>query len=525
MFLGLEAGKNRNAVNGTVPSPDIRKMNTRRIMDKFKFLRACAFFLLMAATSAFLPAQTFTILHKLVNGEGSTSSAGLVQGLDGNLYGTAETGGAFYTDCVGLLPQRIGCGSVFKVTPSGKLTVIHSFSGKDGSFPGSGLLLGPDGNFYGVTQTGGTGGFPGRGGFGTIFKITPAGVFTKLYNFTGFNDGATPQAPLIFGIDGNLYGTTYSNGTSTGLCRPGCGTVFRLAPNGVRLTTLHTFGIVPDGGNPHGSLVQAPNGNFYGTTTYGGASLPNWGTVFSITPSGKYTVLHYFDVANPNDVGDPFGGLILATDGNFYGSAIQGGQNGLGGIYKITPSGEFTLLHSLDDSDTIPEGDLIQASDGKLYGTAVWNGTTYAGSIFQMTLDGTFTILYSLPNIYPLQDASYAPIFQATNGELYGITAEAGLFNKTCPDGCGYIFSLSTGLAPIVEPLPISGKVASAVKILGTNLTGATSVSFNGKAALFTLVSPTEITTTVPAGATTGAVEVVLPSGTLKSNPVFTVRP
>ena len=224
--------------------------------------------------------------------------------------------------------------------------------------------------------------------------------------------------------------------------------------------TLHSFDVT-DGQYPEAGLVQGTNGDFYGTTFEGGAN--NDGTVFKITPSGTLTTLHSFDIT---DGATPVAALVQATDGHFYGTTYYGGANGYGTLFKITPSGTLTTLHSFDNTD----------------------------------------------GGYP-----YAAVLQATNGKFYGTTFEGGA------NADGTVFSLSVGLGPFVETQPTSGKVGAAVKILGTNLTGATSVTFNGTAAKFTVVSKSEIKTTVPTGATTGPVEVTTPKGTLKSNLVFRV--
>jgi len=269
-------------------------------------------------------------------------------------------------------------------------------------------------------------------------------------------------AGLVQAADGNLYGTTFYGGAY------GIGTVFKITPGGT-LTTLHSFDGT-DGGNPEAGLVQASNGNLYGTTFYGG----DYGTVFEITPGGALTTLHSF-AGYPTEGSNPGAALVQATDGNLYGTTMDGGANnscnvdgvvGCGTIFEITPEGTLITLHNLDGTDgEFPQGGLVQH----------------------------------------------------TNGTLYGTTNQGGA------NGDGTVFSLSIGLGPFVETAPTSGPVGTSVIILGTNLTGATSADFNGTAAPFTVVSSTEITTTVPAGATTGMVQVTTPSGTLYSNLAFQV--
>jgi uncharacterized repeat protein (TIGR03803 family) len=221
-----------------------------------------------------------------------------------------------------------------------------------------------------------------------------------------------------------------------------------------------------DGGSPRAGLVQATDGNLYGTTV-GGNVYNGDGTVFKITASGKLTTLHSFD---GTDGASPYAGLVQATDGNLYGTTDFGGANcvsdgGCGTVFKITPKGKLTTLHSFDGTD---------------------GADPYAGLV------------------------------QYTDGNLYGTTATGGSYGR------GTVFSLSVGLGPFVETQPTSGKVGTAVKILGTDLTGASRVTFNGTAARFKVISKSEIETNVPSGATTGTVEVKT-KNTLKSNVVFRV--
>jgi uncharacterized repeat protein (TIGR03803 family) len=265
-----------------------------------------------------------------------------------------------------------------------------------------------------------------------IFKITPSGTLTTLHSFDG-TDGDLPQAALVQGTDGNFYGTTNEGGPS-GACNGGCGTVFKITPGGT-LTTLSSFVNYPtDGVNPIAALIQGTDGNFYGTNSSGGVNFD--GAIFKITPSGTLTVLHSFD---GTDGDSPAAALVLATDGNFYGTAPAGGANGYGTVFRMTPSGTLTTLHSFDNTDGRLPNALIQDTSGTLYGT---------------TESGTSVI---------------------------------GKYHR-CTGICGTVFSLSVDLSPFVESRPGSGTVGATVKILGTNLTGVTSVTFNGTAAKFTVV-------------------------------------
>ena len=470
-----------------------------------------------------LSAQTFTTLHSFDNTDGAFILAGLIQATDGNFYGTAYEGGA---NC-----SPDGCGTIFKITPGGALTTLHSFCSQsnctDGEYPEAGLIQATNGNFYGTTYEGGANCAPD--GCGTIFKITPSGTLTTLYNFcsqSGCSDGYYPEAGLIQASNGDFYGTTTFGGAG------GVGTVFKITPSGT-LTTLHSFcsqSNCADGEYPEAGLIQATNGNFYGTT-YAGGGANSRGTVFKITPSGTLTTLYSFcPQSGCPDGSDPQAGLAQATNGNFYGTTFAGGTHDLGTVFKITLSGNLTTVHSFcsvgypdcADGDLPRFGALVQATNGDLYGTAPSGGAQiYYGIIFKITPGGSLTTLYSFcpQSGCPDGDDPRGTLVQDTNGNLYGTTFAGGA------NGFGTVFSLSVGLGPFVETQTTSGKVGAHVKILGTNLTGATSVTFNGTTATFHVVSSSEITTTVPTGASTGKVKVVTPHGTLTSNVNFRVTP
>jgi uncharacterized repeat protein (TIGR03803 family) len=481
--------------------------------------RACAAVLLCVATAIGLSAQTFTRLHRFDGTDGSSPYAGLVQATGGNLYGTTETGGAnnYY-------------GTVFKITPSGTLTTLYSFCSQsgcaDGANPYAGVVQDTNGNFYGTTGGGGV-----TSGGGTVFKITPSGTLTTLYSFcseSGCPDGRNPGT-LVQATNGNFYGTTGYGGANN------AGTVFKITRSGT-LTTLYSFcsqSGCKDGQYPS-PLVQATDGNFYGTTSEGGANKPDCGnigcgTVFKITPSGTLTSLHSFD---GRDGSLPEAGLVQAAGGNFYGTTLYGGVNDGGTVFKISPSGTLTSLYSFCSQSGCtdglhPEAALVQATDGNFYGTTPEGGANPTGckgfgcgTVFKITPSGTLTTLYRLTGpggVYPA-----AGLVQDTNGNFYGTTLWGG---GLCGGFCGTVFSLSVGLGPFVKTQPASARVGGFVQILGTNLTGATSVSFNGTPAVFRVVLNSWIKTTVPEGATTGTVEVVTPSGTLSSNVPFRVRP
>jgi uncharacterized repeat protein (TIGR03803 family) len=474
-----------------------------------------AIFVLCATTAIALPAQTFTSLFSFDSTDGAAPLAGLVQATSGDFYGTTDAGGAN------------GLGTVFKVTPTGALKMLYSLCAQsgctDGATPQAGLVQATNGDFYGTTLEG------GAYGGGTVFKITPGGTLTTLYSFCsqgGSNcpDGANPTG-LVQATTGDLYGTTSAGGTSSG------GTVFKITPSGT-LTTLYFLcakGDCIDGEFPGAGLVQGTDGNFYGTT-YGGGAIGGYGTVFKITPRGKLTTLYRFcSQTNCTDGEHPMAGLIQATNGYFYGTTWEGGANNFGTVFQITPSGMLTTLYSFCSQTNCTDGGhlnagLVQATDGNLYGTAYEFGVYVHGTAFEIAPAPPYalTTLYSFCAQTNCADGDGPNgLFQATNGEIYGTTGGGGA------NGVGTVFGLSVGLGPFVETQTTSGKVGAAVKILGNNLTGATSVTFHGIAAVsFKVVSASEITTTVPNLATTGTVQVVTASGaTLSSNVPFRVLP
>jgi uncharacterized repeat protein (TIGR03803 family) len=475
---------------------------TVNVLSKLNWgTRACAVLVLCATTAIALPAQTLTTLFTFDGTDGRNPHAGLVQATNGDLYGTTN-------------------GTVFKITPGGTLTTPYSFCSQtnctDGTVAQAALVQAANGDLYGTTYGGGT------NGYGTVFKITPGGTLTTLYSFcfqSGCTDGVEPYAGLVQAANGDLYGTAYGGGTN------GYGTVFKITPGGT-LTTLYSFcsrSGCTDGAYPYAGLVQAANGVLYGTTTSGGAN--NSGTVFKITTSGTLTTLYSFcSQTNCTDGAAPSAGLVQAANGDLYGTSIFGGTNGGGTVFRIATSGTLTTLYSFCSpcaDGANPWAGLVQAADGEFYGTTFNGGATGTGTIFKITPTGELTTLYSFCSQTNCTDgaAPASGLVQDTNGDFYGTTPEGGANNE------GTVFRLSVGLGPFVKPRPPYGKVGAAVKILGTNLTGATSVGFNGTAAVFEVVSSSEITTTVPAGASSGKVQVITPSGTLSSNASFLVVP
>jgi uncharacterized repeat protein (TIGR03803 family) len=488
----------------------------------------CAVLLLCTVTAVGSAAKTtFTNLVKLNSTEGANPYSLLVQGTDGNFYGTNGSGGA-----------NGNYGTIFKVTAAGKLTTLYNFCAQtgctDGFFPAAGLVQGADGNFYGTTQSGGA-----NGNYGTVFKITSKGKLTTLYSFcsqTNCADGSVPYGPLVQIANGDFYGTTSASGANSG------GTVFKITLKG-KLTTLYAFcsqSDCKDGESPTHGLTQGTDGNFYGTTGEGGAH--SSGTVFKIGPKGEFSTLYSFCAkSNCTDGEYPYAGLVQGSDGNFYGTTEEGGSRQGGSVFKITSKGKLTVLYSFCVHTACSDGEhpyagLVEGTDGNFYGTTSEGGSgsgdlvggppnlfgTY-GTAFKVTPEGKLTTLYNFCSLSECADGSfpYAELVQGTNGNFYGATLYGG--DMSCTMGCGTLFGMATGLSPFVEPRPNSGEDGAAVVILGNNLAGTTSVTFNGTVAEFTVVSKTEIKTTVPKGATTGSVEVKTPDHTLKSNVVFRV--
>jgi uncharacterized repeat protein (TIGR03803 family) len=421
----------------------VRKFSWRKTM-----FFACVF---CGAAGISSSAQTLTTVVNFDITNGAFPNAVVTQGTDGNFYGTTTNGGP-NTGCPA---GSSGCGTVFKMTATGTLTTLYSFCSQpncaDGWAPYAGLVQGTDGNLYGTTSRGGI--FSSFYG-GTVFKITPAGVLTTLYSFCSegvitCSDGFYPSSVLVQGTDGNFYGTTEFGGYSTyctvTLFPNGCGTVFMVTPTGSVETTIYSFCSQPncaDGFNPVGGVVQASNGNFYGTTL--------GETFFEITPGGALTTLHTFEGGVNAEY--PMSPLVQASNGNFYGTTEGGGANGYGTVFEITPGGSLTRLYSFCSQPNCADGGepmaagVVQASDGNFYGTTFIGGTIGAGTVFEITPGGSLTTLYSFcsqPNCID-GSAPTAGVMQASNGNFYGTTNQGGTSAAgiCSPSGCGTIFSL-----------------------------------------------------------------------------------
>jgi uncharacterized repeat protein (TIGR03803 family) len=366
----------------------------------------------LAARGVNANAQTESNLYSFGGSpDGANPEAPLVQGSDGNFYGTTYFGGTS-TNC------NVGCGTVFRISPSGSLTNLYSFGtvSNDGNFPSAGLVQGSDGNFYGTTQFGGT------IDDGTVFRISLSGSYTNLHSFLGSPiDGKFPSAGLVQGSDGNFYGTTEYGGTNDD------GAVFRISPSG-SYTNLYSFlGSPIDGKFPSAGLVQGSDGNFYGTTQFGGTN--DDGTVFRINPSGSYTNLYSFGTVS-NDGVYPLAGLVQGSDGNFYGTTIQGGAYGYGTVFRISPSGSYTNLYAfgtVSNDGNFSSAGLVQGSDGNFYGTTYFGGTIDDGTVFRISPSGSYTNLYSFNSSPNDGSKPLAGLVQGSDGNFYGTTTFGGI--------------------------------------------------------------------------------------------------
>jgi uncharacterized repeat protein (TIGR03803 family) len=374
-------------------------------------------------------AESDSVVHTFAADSGAPSGP-LVLASDGAMYGTTGYGGPY-----GASSNSV----VYRLTVDGSYSVVYTLPAPIIN-PESALVAGPDGRIYGAT---GGGGLYGKG---TVFSLTPNGpnpaTYSLLYSFgVSASDGAIPVA-LSLGPDGNLYGATYGGGAN------GTGTVFRMTPGGV-LTTLYEFesqaagsGIYPIG------VVAASDGSLFGATSAGGAD--DIGVVYRLAPSGGYSVLHTF--ASPGD-GEP--GLVslrdgpsVASDGTLFGARFSGGANGTGAIYRIKPDGAYDLIYSFGPIGSgdgyYPNGSLLIDTDGSLYGTTSQGGHADGGTAFVVRADGSETRLHSFATNYtawypPLQpwDASppsslflnplldgcnpFSHLVRASDGKLYGL--------------------------------------------------------------------------------------------------------
>lgn len=451
-------------------------------------------------------AQTYTVVYNFGSAPNDATGIGgggpnlIAQGRDGNFYSMSEHGGTGAR------------GAAFKITPSGTETLLASFVTTNGLYPWGGLTLGTDGNLYGTTLQGGGTSCQFGAGCGIVLKMTPAGVLTTLFAFPATDsNGLYPYAPPIQGTDGNFYGSTpVGNGGAT---------LYKMTPTGT-MTLLHQFNVT-DGDFVSGQLVQGTDGNFYGGSFQGGTS--SAGVLFKVTSTGVFTLLHNFTGSD----GTSAWGLIQGTDGNFYGATVGGGTSNAGVIFKITSSGAYTVLYNLNGTtDGLnPYSSLIQATDGNFYGVANAGGTLGYGTIYKITPGGAYTVVHNFDST--TGQNPQAALTQSTTGLLYGDTQLGGQQTVTnCNGTCGVFYSLNIGAAPFAKLVTTSGKEGAKIGILGQGFSSSSVVKFGGvQATSITLSGTTFITATVPAGALTGKVTVTTGSTTLTSPQSFKVKP
>lgn len=410
------------------------------------------------------PQATVSYLHvfSIQPGDGAQPEAALLQASDGSFYGITLSGGG--NACMDM-PNS--CGTVFRMTPDGKVTIVHAFgaSATDGHWPAGPLIQGRDGALYGLTARG------GLHGAGTAYRIAPDGSYSVLHSFGAEPaSGKVPTGRLLQASDGNFYGATATGGANHCSQIPeaggNCGTLFRLTPAGQR-TTLHSFGgSVADGVTPNGSLLQAADGNFYGTTVTGGANScssvmppnPNsCGTVFRMTPDGTVTVTHSFGAYFGDGIA-PQGPLIQGRDGALYGTTGSGGGSGncgaifgCGTVFRLPMDGSLSILYAFakqshaDGSGPVPY--LIQARDGNFYGSTRSGGASggsSTGTAFKLTPNGALTTLHSFGPLNTQPTDPGGGLIEGSDGAFYGITVSNGRLGAVGARwGAGAVFKLT----------------------------------------------------------------------------------
>ncbi|MGP8235918.1 MAG: choice-of-anchor tandem repeat GloVer-containing protein [Limisphaerales bacterium] len=392
-----------------------------------------------------------------VGNDGFHPSSALVQGADGHLYGTTEHGGAY------------GEGIIFKITTNGTLSTVATFTNGDGAVPDQAMTVGTDGNFYGTTSEG------GANGDGEVFRLTPNGTLSVLASFDSF-DGLNPNK-LAQGIDGSFYGTTFDGGTNS------AGSIFKVATNGA-LTSLFEFSVTNGGFLPSAGLTQIPNGTFYGTTYEGGTF--GYGTVFTLSPSGAVTSAYSF--TGGNDGGHPAGDLLQASDGNLYGTTVDGGANNDGTVFRIAPGGSPATLASFDGyNGANPEAPLVQANDGSFYGTTQDGGASDSGVIFRVSINSPSVQISGQP-------AAQTVFLGGTVVFSVAVLGNAPLFYRWLKNGTdlvdgGSVAGSSTRILTL-NNIDVSDSALYSVTV--SNATGSAAVSDG--ALLKVVVSPPQIT-------------------------------
>lgn len=351
-----------------------------------------------------------TTLYSFSFNDGFNSQSGLVQGSDGNLYGTNMFGGA----------NNVGTLFSYNVATSTH-NAVYSFTTSAGNNPSVAPVSASDGKLYGTTSQGST------NNAGSLFVFNPAtSSYSELYQFDSAGL-ANSEAPLIQGSDGNLYGTTAEGGTN------GAGAIFQFNPNTSALTVLHPFsGAGTDGATPYSALTQGTDGNYYGTTYVGGVN--NLGTIFIYrSATSTFTTLHSFSSSEGNM---PYAGLTQGADGKFYGTTTAGGANQLGTVFAFNPgTGSVTTLHSLAVTEGVDSiNKLLLANDGNFYGVTSFEGPQGRGTAFMYSPStGNFAVIEVFSAA--VGASPVGALMQGSDGYLYGTTTARGGAN-----GFGTIF-------------------------------------------------------------------------------------
>ena len=450
----------------------------------------------VSVVPASAPGTRLATLYSFYGMADGAAASELIDGRDGYLYGTTPLGGAFRE------------GTVFKLGTNGTFVSLLAFDQTNGAMPMAGLALGSNGTFYGTTATG------GAKGSGTIFSFSPTAGLATLHAFTGGTDGGAPQEKVTSAPDGNLYGASRTGGQN------GYGTIFKtdLAGN---VTALHSFSGGTDGTELSGALLPLSSGDLYGLTANGG--LFTNGSVVRITPAGLIT--HLYSFSGGADGSSPVGSLVRGDDGSLYGATEFNTIRGLafyGTLFKLTPAGALSTLYSLNFSDgSYPVAGLVLADDGNFYGTTEQGGATSNGTVFRMAPDGTFTTLVEFDGFNdganPVTVLASGP-----DGALYGTTSMGG------PGGYGTLFRLSFTSAPQITAQPqgqngVPGGAATfSVAVTGARPLGyqwqkdgtnlADTLTLKGS-----LARVLTLTNLVPADAGTYSVVITNPLGTVGS--------
>ncbi|HEY9824448.1 MAG TPA: choice-of-anchor tandem repeat GloVer-containing protein [Stenomitos sp.] len=378
------------------------------------------------STAASQRAVSLSTLVHFSFGNGAYPSGKLTLGPNGNYYGMTNNGGNI------AFCAPIGCGTFFKVTPSGAITTLEIFFDMAfGFLPSGGFVLGKDGNFYGSTYGG------GDNLDGNIVKMTPAGKVSQVFSFQGSN-GRSPYAGLILAKNGQFYGVTQQGGTSKNCSSDGCGTLFKITSGGA-FNKLVDFNR-RNGAEPSSRLLQLADGSFYGTATSGGAN--DKGVIFKLNNLGKFQVIVNFNGLNGQA---PNAGLTLGSDGMLYGTTSQGGSStlckgGCGTVFRVSPSGQLKTLYSFKGKDgREPLAELTLGKDGNFYGSTYKGGTGTkctdgCGTIFKMSPSGQLTTLIHFNQANGSRPA--AEMVFDKDGHLLGTTFLGGR------GGAGTIFRL-----------------------------------------------------------------------------------